>query len=72
MTTMDNYHAQEHFKPLSHADLAALASCVRRAAEWRGMFTGHQDPDVLDNFDAEIKRAKRALRKVRELKKQGL
>jgi hypothetical protein len=61
-----------HEKPLTHSDLKALSRAVSEAVTWRGSMVGNPDPLPLAEFDAFIKRARKAVRKVRELKRKGL
>lgn len=65
-------NAPAYEKPLTHGDVKALARAVSEAAGWRGSLVGNPDPEPLKEFDAFIKRARLALRKVRDRKRQGL
>lgn len=71
-----DYHAQEKYKPLTKADLAALAWAVRRAANNTCVILGGLTNAVYTankaEYDGKVKAARRAMRKVRELQGQGL
>jgi hypothetical protein len=79
---MANYkYNDDRFRPLTHADLAALSWAVRRAAQNSSLtiqaseVTGITHADCVKfwkDYQAKAKAARRAMRKVRELKRQGL
>lgn len=52
---------------LKRGDLAALARAVRRAAEWKGLYVGDPDDPTAEWFEAEMRRARAALRRVRRV-----
>jgi hypothetical protein len=65
------------FKPLTNAEVSALSRMYRNTlatraalAEAAGLDSSHRA--TLEEFDATLKQAKSGLRKVRELKGQGL
>ncbi|MNQ65307.1 hypothetical protein D3C85_797600 [compost metagenome] len=48
----------------------ALRDAVNLAEGWRGSMVGNPDPEPLEAFDRAIRRAKQALKIVRELGRQ--
>ena len=52
---------------LKRAHYRALKRAVAEAACWRGTLVGDPDPSGLEEFDAFIRKAKKALKKIKPL-----